>query len=192
MPTRATTNRVEAVRYVALLRGINVGGHRVAMADLRAHIEALNLRDVKTFIASGNVIFDAPASVTPAALEQRIEAHLLNVLGYAVPTFVRTPAELARTAQHRPFAAADTDPPAHTVHVGFLRETPPLTLERDLQARHTAKDAFAIRDRELFWLIRGKTMDSLVTWQKLEKALGLQVTMRNITSLRKLVATLAS
>lgn len=184
-PTRAATTR-----YVALLRGINVGGHRVAMADLRAHIEALGLRDVKTFIASGNVIFSAPTSAKPAALERRIEAHLLDTLGYAVPTFVRTPAELAHTAQHRPFSDAEMNAAGHTVHVGFLRETPPPALERDLQARHTAKDAFAIRERELFWLIRGKTMDSLVTWQKLEKALGVEVTMRNITSLKKLVAIL--
>lgn len=179
-----------ASTYVALLRGINVGGHRVAMADLRGHFADLGLHDVNTFIASGNVIFSTPRATDAAKLERKIEQHLAERLGYEVPTFIRTPAELRAAAVQRPFAAADMDHPSHTVHVAFLRSDAPAGFAREMQARHTEKDEFAVFGRELYWLIRGKTMDSLVTWQKVEKALNIDVTMRNLTSLKKLVATL--
>ncbi len=180
-----------ASRYIALLRGINVGGHRVAMADLRGHFGVLGLRDVETFIASGNVIFSTPKPADPIKLERKIEQHLLTCLGYAVPTFIRTPEELREASLQRPFAASDMDHTGHTVHVAFLRTSASAAFTREMKARKTAKDEFAVKGRELYWLIRGKTMDSLVTWQKVEKALNIDVTMRSLVSLKKLVATLS-
>ena len=58
--------RAATTRYVAFLRGINVGGHRVSMADLRDVFTSLKFGNVDTFIASGNVIFDAPAALAEA------------------------------------------------------------------------------------------------------------------------------
>src|SRR5262249_5968026 len=89
-------------RYVAFLRGINVGGHRVRMDQLRDLFKALDLSHVETFITSGNVIFEAAAGDS-AVLESRIEGHLERSLGYEVDTFIRTPAELASVATFRPF-----------------------------------------------------------------------------------------
>jgi Protein of unknown function (DUF1697) len=78
-------------RFVAFLRAINVGGRNVTMAALRAQFEALGFSNVETFIASGNVIFEA-ASRDSAALHRKIEAHLAKSLGHEVSTFVRTDA----------------------------------------------------------------------------------------------------
>jgi uncharacterized protein (DUF1697 family) len=179
-----------STRYVALLRGINVGGHRVAMTDLRVHMEALGLSDVSTFIASGNVIFSTAKRASAATLEQRIEQHLQLILGYAVPTFVRTPAELIATSEHRPFSQADWDAPGNTVHVGFLRDVPAPALAQVLAEHQTERDLFAVHGREMYWLVRGKSLETLVNWAKLEKQLRLETTMRNRTSLAKLVAVL--
>src|SRR4051794_1405623 len=93
-------------RYVAFLRGINVGGHRVKMDHLRDLFTALGFSNVTTFIASGNVIFDTPAPDV-SAIESRIEGHLKASLGYEVDTFLRTPAELATVVAFRPFPPED-------------------------------------------------------------------------------------
>ena len=86
-------------RHVAFLGGINVGGHRVAMADLKRHVEELGFTDVSTYIASGNVVF----STRTTKLEPLVEAHLEAALGYAVPTFVRRDAEVVALAGASPF-----------------------------------------------------------------------------------------
>jgi len=84
-------------RYVALLRGINVGGHVVKMDRLRTVFAAIGCSDVETFIASGNVIFSSPSG-DAAALERRAEAALEEALGYEVTTFIRTPEQLQSIA----------------------------------------------------------------------------------------------
>ena len=91
------------MKYVALLRAINVGGHAVKMAVLRGHFESLGFSNVETFIASGNVIFDSRAR--PAALQKMIEARLQESLGYEVATFIRTTAEVEAVSKYQPFSA---------------------------------------------------------------------------------------
>jgi hypothetical protein len=81
-------------RHIAFLRAINVGGHTVKMDQLRTLFEELGLKDVETFIASGNVIFRSPAK--SASLESKIERHLHRALGYEVDTFIRTDGEVLR------------------------------------------------------------------------------------------------
>jgi uncharacterized protein (DUF1697 family) len=174
-------------RYLAFLRGMNVGGHRVSMAELRTHFERLGLTDVETFIASGNVIFTAAESVAVAVLERTIEAQLRDALGYAVATFLRTPAELRAIAANVPFPADAVGTPGHTVHVGFLRQAPESTVARTLTQHETAMDAFGVHAREFYWLCRGKSTESLVKWPMIEKAVALDLTMRNLTTVRKLV-----
>ena len=85
--------------FIAFLRGINVGGHRVKMDRLRELFEELGLEDVSTFIASGNVIFSADSGDVQS-LRVKIEEGLAKGLGYDVPTFLRTPAQLS-VLRHR-------------------------------------------------------------------------------------------
>jgi uncharacterized protein (DUF1697 family) len=174
-------------RYIAFLRGINVGGHRVKMEQLRELFEGLKLTNVSTFIASGNVIFDT-ADSNSAAIEQRIEAHLHEVLGYAVDTFVRTPFDLAAVAAFRPFATEEIDAPGHTLYVAFLRNALDEANARKLMSFRTTFDDFRVEGRELYWLCRGKMTDSLVSWPQLTKAIATCSTARNVTTVRKLVA----
>jgi uncharacterized protein (DUF1697 family) len=175
-------------RYVSFLRGINVGGHRVAMADLRRHYEDLKLTSVSTFINSGNVIFEAK-TVDAAALERRIERHLDAALGYAVPTFIRTMVEVEAIARLEPFPARDVQQPGHSVIVYFL--TAPLGPEaqRIFDALRTKRDEFRVKGREVYWLSKGSILETLVRDPELRRALGSSpVTTRNLNTVRKIAA----
>ena len=162
-------------RFVALLGGINVGGHRVTMERLRTEVSALGFTDVATFIASGNVLFTAPAR---GDHEGRLATHLGERLGWPVPTFVRTAAEIVAATDARPFGAV---PEGSTHMVVFCRTAP----NADVAAASTDIDRFVVEGREVHWLIAGKLMDSKVTLPKLVKLIGPNTT-RNITSLERL------
>ena len=174
--------------YVAFLRGINLGYRRIKMAKLRQLFEELKFADVATFIASGNVLFSSPAR-DGHKLAAQIEAHLAKSLGYKVDTFVRTRVEVAAVAAFRPFSAADLAHPDNTIHAGFWREAPSADQARGLVACGTPVDEFCVSGREFYWLCRIRTPESKVWASPAMKALNLPSTsMRNLTSLRKLVA----
>ncbi len=173
------------MRYVALLRGINVGGHIVKMDRLRVLFEELGLNNVETFIASGNVIFDAPAKAT-APLERRIEAHLHEALGYAVATHVRPLAAMADVATNHPFQGATEE--GHALYVGFVAETITRESAKQLETVQTPIDFFHANDRELYWLCHKTISETKVSYKSLEKVIGMQATFRNVNTVRRLAA----
>lgn len=172
-------------RFIALLRAINVGGHTVKMERLRKLFAELEYTSVETFIASGNVIFEA-SSTDAIALEQQIESHLKQSLGYAVATFIRSPTELSKVATYKPFSAAELEDIGNSLYVAFLPDAPK-TPERDrLISYRTEIDEFDVHEREVYWLCRKKISESSFSGARLEKALGMPATMRNITTVKKL------
>ena len=129
--------------YIALLRAVNVGGTgKLPMADLRAMATELGYSNVRTFIASGNLLFDSPLSEAEvkAALEARLEAYA----GKPVPVFVRTAAEMAAVGAANPF------PDAHgsRLMVFFYDAAPPADL-LDL-VRGQAGERLSLGLRELY------------------------------------------
>ncbi len=170
-------------RYIALLRALNVGGHTVKMDRLRGLFVEMGFANVSTFIASGNVLFDAGGAAE--ALEQRIEAHLHDALGYEVATFLRSPAELAAVAAHQPFAKNQMDA-AFGLMIAFLKHEPdPAATERLLAYRRDSDD-FAVHGREVYWLRRTQQSATNFSGATLERALGGPATVRNSTTVRKL------
>jgi uncharacterized protein (DUF1697 family) len=178
-------------RHIAFLRAINVGGHTVKMEHLRALFEALGFANVETFIASGNVIFDAPDR-DASALEQRIERHLEQELGYEVATFLRTPAELAAAAAHTPTFPSGPVLEGQALSIGFLKAPLDEAAQQKLLGLRTEVDDFHARSRELYWACRVKVSESKVTGASLEKKLGMRTTVRNVTTVRKLAAKYAA
>ena len=175
-------------RYIAFLRGINLGQRRIKMDALRALFEELKFADVATFIASGNVIFTSKNG-DRRKLEQQIQRHLQASLGYAVDTFVHTRAEVAAVAAFRPFAPAEMSHPGNTIHAGFLSEALGAETARQLAAIRTDMDEFRVDGREYYWLCRIKTHESKVWTLPALKALKLpSSSMRNLTTIRKLAA----
>jgi len=170
-------------RYIALLRGINVGGHTVKMDRLKKLFDEMGLKKVETFIASGNVIFES-ASTNVEALEKKVAGHLEKVLGYAVATFIRTDAELARIAVHPAFP----DRADHSVYIAFLGAEPSKESQARLFRHRTKLDDFHVHAREAYWLCRTPRMsDSEFFKVGIEKALGVPATVRNSTTVAKLV-----
>jgi uncharacterized protein (DUF1697 family) len=176
-------------RYVALLRAINVGGHVVKMDVLRKHFTRLGLNNVETFIASGNVLFDAPGA-KPRELEERIAMELERVLGYPVATFVRSPSDLASVVEHEPFVAGAFDFTKHALYIGFLEGRPKPDVVSKVVALKTPMDEFHVHGRELYWGSRGRFSESAVSGALLERTIGMAMTMRSVTTVRKLVAKL--
>lgn len=176
-------------RFAALLRAINVGGRTVKMTDLCALFEQARLSNVRSVIASGNVLFDSRAS-DAAALERRIEAALRKGLGYDVATFVRSGAELDAVVAHDPFDPADPVLETHTVHVIFTRS--PIEAERaaKITALRTDYDDLHVFGREVFWRTRGRSSDSQIKPAAFSRAFGDPGTARNITTVRKLAERL--
>jgi uncharacterized protein (DUF1697 family) len=172
-------------KYVALLRGINVGGRIVKMDELRRAFEAMGFSNVETFIASGNVIFDA-AERNAEALEAVVEAGLERTFGYPVMTFLRTPEEMTAAARLAPFGGEDLT--GANVYVNFAKAPPDRAARAKVLALATELDAFAVNGREIYWL-RRKVKERLgEPFPPLERALGVKTTNRNLTTVTKLAA----
>jgi uncharacterized protein (DUF1697 family) len=173
-------------RYVAFLRAINVGGHVVKMDRLRALFEEMEFGEVQTFIASGNVIFDLP-SEDVNALEEQIERHLAQALGYEVGTHLRTLAEVAAIANHEPFPDSAPIKDGQTLMVILLKDVPDEETQRSVAAVSTETDEFCCHGREVYWLCRINLARSDAGTQ-MGKVLKMPGTSRNINTLRRLAA----
>jgi len=171
-------------KYIAFLRAINVGGHTVKMDVLRQLFESLGLSNVETFIASGNVIFEAKVS-NSKSLEKKIEKKLGESLGYAVATFIRTDAELAEIAKYKPFSQSRLDAAA-ALNIGFLADALDEPSTKKLMALKTEIDDFHAHGREIYWLCQKKQSDSKISNNVIEKTLGLKTTLRGVNTIIKL------
>ena len=166
-------------RYIALLRAINVGKHIVKMERLRALFEELGFKNVETFIASGQVIFESGAT-DASKLEAKIEKHLRASLGYDVATFIRTPAQLRKVSK---LARGD----GRTLYVFFTRKKPAKTAVDKLATYQNDVDEFEVHGTEVFWYCRTTLTASKFTGALLEKIIGMPATARNVNTIHRLV-----
>jgi uncharacterized protein (DUF1697 family) len=172
------------MRYVALLRGINVGRHRrISMGDLRGVFEELGLDDVSTYLLSGNVLF---ASGLPAArLTARLERAIAEELAPGVSILLRTKRELAKVAAANPFGSHDVS----TLHVTFLEKRPSAARARTLDPELGAPDEFRLLGKEIYLRYPHGYGRSKLTNAYFEKQLGVAATTRNwktVTALAEL------
>jgi uncharacterized protein (DUF1697 family) len=175
-------------RYVALLRGINLGGHnKVSMPDLRALFAALGAEDVATYVQSGNVIFksaDGPGELTDA-----IEKRIRRDLGLDVTILLRTRPQLAKVLARNQFA--DEGKEQAKLHVTFLAEKPDYARVRALDPERAEPDEFRVVGQEIYLHCPNGYGRSKLTNAYFEKRLGVAATTRNWKTVRKL-AELAS
>ena len=173
-------------RYIAFLRGINLGKRRFPMSQLKGLFEELGFDHVETFIASGNVLFSTKTR-NRNQLESQIAGRLERSLRYRVDTFVRTVEEVAAIGRAKVFA--EDGHAGITIHVGFLQKELAPEVARKFAAVRTKEDEFRVNGREYYWLCRVRTSDSKVWTLSEMKALRLPTSsMRNMTSIRKLIA----
>lgn len=127
--------------YVAFLRAVNVGGTgKLPMSELRAMCESIGLADVRTYIASGNVVFQSRLS--EASVKAKLERCLEDYAGKPVGVLVRTGAELAAVLEGNPFKSAA---PNRTVAV-FLDTPPPADALTTMSGRQTEEVALGTRE----------------------------------------------
>lgn len=158
-------------RYVAFLRGMNLGGRRIKNEELRQRFEELDLSDVSCFRASGNVIFDAEEK-DEAKLRDRVEAGLGRSLGYEVPVFLRDANEMAAISGKEPFDASQLAASKGKLQVAFLPAAPKAKARIRAFALATDEDRLALDRRELYWLPSGGISETELDLKALEAAVG--------------------
>lgn len=158
------------------------------MAELRRIFESLGCEEVETFIASGNVIFAAPAAGL-TRVHRAIEEGLRASLGYEVKVFIRTEAEVAALAEYEPFDGAQRAA-ARSLNVGFLAEPLTAKASASLRAMQTAIDDFHVHGREVYWLCKVGQGDSTFSNVRFEKMLEARVTFRGANTIARLAAKL--
>jgi len=173
-------------KYVAFLRAINLAGHTLKMEPLRRLFEEMGFSGVETFIASGNVIFEAD-STGSQTLERQVEEALQAALGYDVATFIRTADELAEIIRCQPFQDAGLKSGSSTLYIAFLAKPPGDQAVQKLLALASGANQFRAHACEIYWLCRTKFSDSGFSLAQLEKALGLPATIRNASTIHKIV-----
>lgn len=132
---------MKTTKYIAFLRGINIGGHNVKMERLRELFVELGLTHVRSYIQSGNVCFET-TEADRDRLTRKIEERLRDALGYDVPTFLRTVAEVERAMELDPFQGVEV-----TEDTRLLITFIPQPLPRDLKLPFTSpKGDFEILD----------------------------------------------
>jgi len=173
-------------RHVAFLRGMNLGGRRIKNEELRREFEALGFAEVSCFRASGNVIFNSEEE-DEDALTRRIEAGLGEALGYEVPVFLRSAAELGKIVAREPFDAGLVEVSKGRLQVAFLAAAPKGASRRRALELATGDDRLAIEGRELHWLPSGGISESSLDLKSLEDLLG-PWTMRTMGTVEQIVA----
>jgi uncharacterized protein (DUF1697 family) len=173
-------------RYLALLGGINVGKRRVAMSRLVDIFKDLGHKEVSSYIASGNIIFDSEQNET-SSIEERASAALKKTLGYEVMVFVRSAIEIIEIANSTKFK--DQESRGATIYVGFMQGFINEEMKKQFEAVHTEVDSFHVNPGEFYWICYTKISQSKV-WDLPEaKRLDLpSCTLRNISTIRRLVA----
>ena len=185
MGDRDRSGSVELSRaYVALLRGINVGGrNKLLMRELAAMFEDAGCEDVRTYIQSGNVVFRADSTLADR-LSARVTDAIAASLGYRIPVITRTAADVARVVEGNPFLAAGADPTK--LHVGFLAETPDPASVARLDPNRSPPDAFEVRGDEVYLHFPAGVARSKLDNAYFDRTLNTVCTIRNWRTVCKL------
>ncbi|HVD86323.1 MAG TPA: DUF1697 domain-containing protein [Solirubrobacterales bacterium] len=159
-------------RYVAFLRGMNLGGRRIKNEELRRHFGEMGFEGVATFRASGNVVFSNPKREAEGKLGRRVEAELDRRLGYDVSVFLRSVDEVAAISGQEPFDAKALKKSNGKLQVSLLMEKPSAAERKKILALATADDLLAVEGREIYWLPSGGLLESDLDLKEIEGIVG--------------------
>ncbi|MBS0196970.1 MAG: DUF1697 domain-containing protein [Planctomycetes bacterium] len=173
----ASTSPRGRAAYVALLRGINVGGkNRIAMKDLSAIFASAGASDVRTYIQSGNVVYAADAT-TAAGVAKAVTSAIQTKLGLSIPVVTRNANEFEAAMAANPFLAAGADPEA--LYLGLLADTPSKQCVAALDPQRSPGDRFAVIGREFYLHLPNGVAKSKLTNAYFDSTLRTVSTVRN-------------
>ena len=175
----------EKIKYVAFLRGINVGGkNKIKMETLRAGCATLGFENIKTYINSGNVIFET-AKANDKKLAAKIEKAIEKEFALKIKVMIRSLVEIENIIANNPFEGQfenDKD-----LHVFFLDEELPEEKREMLFSNNNENEMFAVQNREIFCLLRVSVLDSLLGKDYIGKKLKVSATARNWRTVNKVL-----
>jgi uncharacterized protein (DUF1697 family) len=134
-------------RHVALLRGINLGKRQIPMKDLCAMFERAGCTHVRSFIASGNVVFTAPPGLA-ARIPKLVAGAIEEAFGFDAPIVLRSGAQMRTVARRHPHAGTGVKP--GYLYVGFLASVPPRARVAALDPNRSPPDVFEVRGQEIY------------------------------------------
>jgi len=172
-------------RYVALLRGINIGPrNRVAMPALREALGEAGLEGVETYVQSGNVVLSSRAKAE--TVRRKVEQVVADRFDLEIPVVVRTRAELAAVVKRNPLGKVATEPKRY--QVSFLSGKLSAKVVRELEETAASDERVVVVGREVYaW--HPQTVARSKLWAKLAgKTLGVTATSRNWTTVEALLA----
>jgi uncharacterized protein (DUF1697 family) len=173
------------MKYVALLRGINVGGkNTIKMETLREMFDSIGFENVKTYINSGNVIFETRKSDNHK-LASKIETAIEKEFSLSIKVMVRSMEEIAEIVKTNPFEGKFER--EKDLHVFFLDEELPKEKCDQLLANNNENEMFALQKREIFCLLRVGVLDSLMGRDYIGKKLKVSATARNWRTVNKVL-----
>ena len=170
--------------YIALFRGINVGGrHSLPMKELVAILEDLDCRNVRTYIQSGNAVFENPAK-DASQLSKKISVEIKKQRGFEPYCLLFGLKELEKAIANNPFPEAEKDPKA--LHVGFLASTPKNPDLKKVENLRKNSERFQLIDN-IFYLYAPEGVGRSKLAASSEKLLGVSMTDRNWGTVRKIM-----
>jgi uncharacterized protein (DUF1697 family) len=169
--------------YISIIRGINVGGRKkIKMGDLKDLYLSLNLKDVNTYIQSGNVVFKCQ-DVPPSELAEKIRKGIKEVSGFDVPVFIRTKKEFQKIIDCNPFKKEDTN----HLYVTFLSETPHEMPINEIDKVKDKSERFSIYSTEIYLLCPNGYAKTRLSTDFFERKLKVSATTRNWKTVNRLL-----
>ncbi|UOQ45973.1 DUF1697 domain-containing protein [Halobacillus salinarum] len=178
------------MQYIAFLRGINVGGkNKIKMAELRKLMEEKSLTKVRTYIQSGNILFESDRKENE--LINHLEVSIHERFGFFVPVIIRTAAELQSILVRCPFseeeiAAAASSAAGECLYLALLQEIPSPEASQSLLSLNSEGETCQLEERQVYLLVHDTIRKSKVA-DYLNKQFS-PVTIRNWKTIRKLVS----
>ena len=174
-------------KYIAFLRGINVGGHKsVKMEELRKAFESMRFKNVKTLLASGNVLFQAPQANTNT-LSKKIEEKLKKTFGHEINVIIRTIEELQHLFEANPFKGVKVTPQTR-LYITFLSEKAKSDLQVPFESSDKNFKIIRVTESEICSVLTlSPTKNTIDLMNILEKEYGKKVTTRNWNTIIKLL-----
>ena len=169
------------MKYISILRGINVGGKRkIVMKDLVKLYENLGFTSVKTYIQSGNVLFDAVETPKASDVEDAIKKNY----GFDVPVIISTENDWLKTIASNPFLSDEIDP--KQLHVTFLDSVPKEEIVQQISTLDYSPDSFTIKDKVVYLKCENPYHKTKLSNAFFEKKLNQKATTRNWKTVNKI------
>ena len=173
-------------KYLAFLRGINVGGHhKVPMADLRKELEKLGFRNVVTILNSGNIIFDAKADKIEN-IEKTVSEFLENHFGFPIPTIVRKAEIIKKIFNHDPFKAFERTKEIR-FYISFLKKDAEPGLSLPWVSADQSYHILKKEDKTILSVLNVSVTKTPKAMEVLEKSFGKDITTRNWNTIERVV-----